>query len=236
MTDSKLLWLSVVKDYQNTPIEMGKYTSYQYQTDPKHLCFVTSRYKFCASMLKGLDTVIEIGGGDGFGSRIVADAVGRLICLDIDEDILESNQTRYASFENMSFDYFDFRKSPYSPLADGIYLVDVIEHLYPQEEPIFMGHLVQSLKKTGVAIIGTPNETTSQYASTGSREAHVNLKNCETLLQLGQTYFDYVFFFGMNDEVLHTGFPQMCHYLWILCANPKHDLESSPISKYSSSQ
>ena len=145
---------------------------------------------------------------------------------DIDEKILESNQTRYALFKNMSFAYFDFRESSYPSLVDGIYLVDVIEHLYPQEESGFMSHLVQSLKKTGVAIIGTPNETANQYASTGSREAHVNLKSYETLLQLGQTYFDYVFFFGMNDDVLHTGFPPMCHYLWILCASPKHNLAS----------
>lgn len=222
MNDSKDLWQSVVQNYQKTPIEMGEYTSYQYQIDPKHLCFVLSRYKFCASMLKGLDTVVEIGSGDGFACPIVANEVGRLICLDIDDVILESNQSRFASFDNISFDYFDFRKSPYPSLVDGIYLVDVIEHLYENEESIFMSHMVQSLKRTGIAIIGTPNEKANQYASQGSREAHVNMKSHETLIELGRTYFDNVFLFGMNDEVLHTGFPQMCHYLWILCAAPKH--------------
>jgi len=203
---------------------MGEYTSYQYQTDPKHLCFVLSRYKFCASMLRGSDTVIEIGSGDGFGSPLVASEVGKLTCLDIDEGILEGNQSRLESFKNISFDYFDFRKTSYLPLVDGIYLIDVIEHIYKHEEPVFMSHLANSLKKTGIAIIGTPNKNASQYASQGSLEAHVNMKNHETLVELGKTYFENVFLFGMNDEVLHTGFPQMSHYLWILCTVPKNNM------------
>jgi hypothetical protein len=35
-------------------------------------------------------------------------------------------------------------------------------------------------------------------------------------------YFRNVFLFGMNDEVLHTGYYDMCHYLWALCSSPKH--------------
>jgi hypothetical protein len=27
--------------------------------------------------------------------------------------------------------------------------------------------------------------------------------------------------YGMNDEVVHTGFPKMAHYLFIVCADPK---------------
>lgn len=36
------------------------------------------RYKFVSKMLAGLDHVLEIGCGDGFGARIVAQAVNRV--------------------------------------------------------------------------------------------------------------------------------------------------------------
>ena len=29
-------------------------------------------------------------------------------------------------------------------------------------------------------------------------------------------YFENVFVFGMNDEVVHTGFYPMCHYIFVL--------------------
>ncbi len=31
----------------------------------------------------------------------------------------------------------------------------------------------------------------------------------------------YVFLFSMNDEVVHTGFSKMAHYLLALCVTPK---------------
>jgi hypothetical protein len=36
-----------------------------------------------------------------------------------------------------------------------------------------------------------------------------------------QRYFKHVFMFSMNDEVVHTGFFPMAHYLFALCAEPK---------------
>ena len=33
---------------------------------------------------------------------------------------------------------------------------------------------------------------------------------------LGKKYFNNYFIFGMNDEVIHTGYPNMCHYLWLI--------------------
>jgi hypothetical protein len=27
--------------------------------------------------------------------------------------------------------------------------------------------------------------------------------------------------FGMNDEVVHTGYAPMCHFLWALCVTPR---------------
>ena len=221
MSDSKELWESLVKDHPDESMSMGRYATWAFKNRPKQICFFTSRYKFCARMLAGLDTVIEIGSGDGFGAQLVAEDVNSLICLDIDETILKENTERFSFQDKIKFKYFDFRQKPFEPKVDGIYLADVIEHIYPEEEDRFMTHLVLSLKEHGVALLGTPNETSKVHSSEGSKAAHVNWKNHRSLVDLGKRYFHNVFLFGMNDEVLHTGFPDMCHYLWILCSSPK---------------
>jgi hypothetical protein len=38
----------------------------------------------------------------------------------------------------------------------------------------------------------------------------------DSLRTLMERYFTNVFMFGMNDEVLHTGYAPMCHYIWSL--------------------
>ena len=34
-------------------------------------------------------------------------------------------------------------------------------------------------------------------------------------------YFENVFLFSMNDEVVHTGFSPMAHYLFVICCQKK---------------
>jgi hypothetical protein len=38
----------------------------------------------------------------------------------------------------------------------------------------------------------------------------------DTLQALMIRYFENVFMFGMNDEIVHTGYAPMCHYIWAL--------------------
>ncbi|QEP42785.1 class I SAM-dependent methyltransferase [Ectothiorhodospiraceae bacterium BW-2] len=222
MDNSKILWESMVAEAkQREQLLLGEYTSEIYRVDPRHLCYVLSRYKFCSSMLQGMDRVIEVGIGDGFGSPLVASRVKQLICTDIDQDMLDKTRTRNSFLENVRFEYFDFIHASFPEKVDGIFLVDVIEHVFPNEESAFVGNLVDSLNHKGVIIMGTPNKAASQYASHASKEGHVNLKDATALKDLGYQYFNNVFLFGMNDEVLHTGFPSMCHYLWVICSSPK---------------
>ena len=128
---------------------------------------------------------------------------------------------RFDFLENASFEYADFREKPYSPEVDAIYMVDVLEHIFPNEELAFMSNLARSLGEHGVLLIGTPNKTADQYASKWSRKGHVNLQTAVGLRRLGSKYFHNVFQFGMNDEVLHTGYSSMCHYLWALLVAPR---------------
>jgi cyclopropane fatty-acyl-phospholipid synthase-like methyltransferase len=221
VNDSAELWKSIDRQIQSEPVELGRYTSDDYMNDIKHIAFVASRYKFCAKMLEGRETVMEIGCGDGFGAPFVASVVKKLICTDINPPLLDDIRRRHGFLKNTSYEFFEFRENAYRPKVDGIFLVDVIEHIFPSEEDSFMANISASLNEQGVALIGTPNKSAEQYASSWSRQGHVNLKTHQSLREMCAYYFHNVFMFGMNDEVLHTGYGPMCHFLWALCVIPR---------------
>ena len=96
---------------------------------------------------------------------------------------------------------------------DAILSIDVIEHLEPEFEKPFMENQINALNKEGILITGTPNVTASQYATFRSDHQHINLKSAKELKNLLDKYFHNSFVFSMNDEVVHTGYHPMAHYL-----------------------
>lgn len=200
-------------DPSNT-IMMGPHTGYQYRTDPKHLCFVLSRYKFCSKLLGGKASVLEVGCGDAFGTPIVAQAVKTLTAIDWDEQLVLSAQKRLSFLENCSFAQHDLVEKPIEGKFDAIYSVDVLEHIDSRKEAEFMKNCCTSMVDQGIFIAGTPNIKAEAYASASSKLGHINLKDAVGLEQLLMKYFQTVFVFSMNDEVVHTGFSNMAHYLF----------------------
>jgi cyclopropane fatty-acyl-phospholipid synthase-like methyltransferase len=203
-----------VPQFETEELSLGPWTSHSIINDPKHLCFVLSRYKFCAKMLEGKETVMEIGSGDGFGLPLLAQTAKKVYAVDWDKQLIEGNSRRLKFLNNVEFIVSDFNKQSLDLKVDAICNIDVIEHIDPEKENQFMDNLVQCLNDDGFLITGTPNITASEYASPQSNELHINLKCMKTLRELNQQYFKNVFMFGMNDEVLHTGYDPMCHYIW----------------------
>lgn len=205
-------------DYQflTDELTVGPWTSYSILHDPKHLVFTLSRYKFVAKLLQGRGTVLEVGPGDGIGLPIIAQAVDKVIAVDWDERLIEGNKRRLKDIKNIEHLCIDLNKERPKSQVDAAFSIDVIEHLEQSTEDSFMRAMVRCLHKDGVLITGTPNITASQYASPRSEAQHINLKSMKTLQELTQKYCKNVFMFGMNDEVLHTGYAPMCHYIWSL--------------------
>lgn len=201
--------------YQYTyTIRLGPWTSYNLLHDPIHLCFVASRYKFVARLLTGKKRVLEVGCGDAFGTPIVAHFVKEIVALDIDKKIIESNKKRLSRIKNIEFLTLDFRLRPPCGKFEAVYSLDVIEHVEKSVNDVFMQNTCQCLKKEGICIIGTPNITSQQYSSPQSKNYHINLQSSDSLKSLLSRYFKNVFLFSMNDEVVHTGFFPMAHYLF----------------------
>lgn len=195
-------------------IPLGPWTSFSLLNDPIHMSFVLARYKFCARMLSGMKQVIEIGCGDALGTPIAAQFVGRLLALDIDDRLLESNRKRLSTIKNIEFRNLNICEQLPETKYDAAYSIDVIEHLDPHLTKTFIENTAKALTQDGVDIVGTPNITANKHASKRSRVQHINLQSHKTLHYWLAQYFRNVFMFSMNDEVVHTGYPAMAHYIF----------------------
>jgi hypothetical protein len=203
---------------------LGLMSSQVYFDDPKRLTFVLSRYKFVSKMLEGQAHVLEIGCADAFGTPIVAKAVRRLTAVDFDPLFIADAKDRTDPALAIEFRVHDLLAGPVEPGAfTALYACDVLEHIQPSEEARFLANAVASLADDGVAVIGVPSLESQQYASPQSREGHVNCKTAAALRDTMQRYFTHVFLFSMNDEVVHTGFAPMAHYVFALCCGVRRN-------------
>ena len=194
-----------------------------YRTDPKLLVFTLSRYKFVAKMLSGYKRVLEIGCGDGFASRLVHPEVGELHMIDFDPVFVNDAKQRAEPGWPIAYAVHDILEGPYkdSGAFDAAFSLDVIEHIDSKNEKQYFENICSSLTDNGVFICGSPSLESQPYASQGSKEGHINCKKGPELKKLMGEYFEHTFLFGMNDEVLHTGFSPMCHYLFVLGTGKK---------------
>lgn len=196
------------------PVCLGPTASHLWRSDPRHLGFLLARYKFCAKMLAGKSSVLDVGCGDGFGTRVVLQEVKAVHGIDFDPLFIEWAK-KYAEHEelNCTFSVLDITQQVPEGRYDAAYALDFIEHIQPELEHKCMENICKALKPHAVCILGTPNITAKAYASPWSAHGHTNLKSAESLRELLSRYFYNVFIFSMNDEVVHTGFYPMASYL-----------------------
>jgi len=205
-------------------VEMGIMSSATWLVDPRTLLFKLSRYKFAAKMLAGRTNVLEVGCGDGFASRIVRQTVGGLTITDFDPEVIadfrrrsNSNDERWQT-ESL---VHDLSEGPVPGAFDGAYSLDVLEHVEASDEDLFLRNLCASLIPDALVVIGMPSLESQTHACSASKEGHVNCKTGEGLRETLGRHFAQVLSFSMNDEVVHTGFEPMAHYLLTVCSQPR---------------
>lgn len=203
-------------------ILLGAPTSYSMIYDPKHLGFVLARYKFCAKMLEGKERVLELGCGDGIGLPMIAQVAKHVYALDWEELPLESIRRRLLKYlKNVTLIRCNPVEEKININVDAAFSIDFIEHIDRKKETILMENIVRCLPQNGALITGTPNISAKKYASRYSAIQHINLKSMQSLRELMERYFENVFMFGMNDEIIHTGYAPMCHYIWSVATGLK---------------
>lgn len=200
---------------------LGLMTNQVYQDDPRRLAFMLARYKFVSKMITGKRIVAELGCGDAFGSRIVLQEVGELDVYDFDPLFIADIKDRASSKWPLAAREHDILTGPLEKQYDAIYSLDVMEHIVKESEDVYIDNLRLSLNPHGVLIVGMPSLESQTYASPVSKEGHVNCKSGVDLKSVLEKYFHNVFLFSMNDEVVHTGFTPMAHYLLAVCTEAK---------------
>ncbi len=213
----------VVLDVRDTAgiARLGLMNNQVWRDDPKRLVFTLARYKFVAKMLSGRASVLEVGCGDAFCSRVVRQEVAALTVTDFDPVFIRDIESRQDARWPMRALVHDILKSPMAGEFDAAYSLDVLEHIPQADEERFLDNVKRSLTPHGALIIGMPSLESQAFASAPSRAGHVNCKTGEGLRALMQKHFHVAFMFSMNDEVVHTGFFKMAHYLLAVCAVKK---------------
>lgn len=212
--------LELVKE--SGPASLGLMTNQAWHDDPRHLVFTLSRYKFIAKMLADRAHVLEVGCGDAFGTRIVAQSAKQLTATDFDPVFVADVNRRMNPKWPFECRQHDMLSGPFPGQYDGAYALDVIEHIQPKDELAFVGNIVKSLSQEGVLLLGCPSLQSQAYASPPSKAGHVNCKTGETMRVLLSQFFHNVFIFSMNDEVVHTGYTPMAHYIFGLACTRKN--------------
>jgi 2-polyprenyl-3-methyl-5-hydroxy-6-metoxy-1,4-benzoquinol methylase len=202
--------------------KLGLMANESWNQDPKRTLFTLSRYKFVAKMMSGRARVLEIGCADAFGTRLVQQEVGHITAIDFDPVFVADVNARADSAWLMDCFVHDILSGPVPGKYDGIYSLDVLEHIDSKDEGKFMRHLLASLDPAGATIIGMPSLESQTHASPQSKAGHVNCKSGKGLKAFLDQYFQNVFVFSMNDEVVHTGYYPMAHYLIALCTTPRN--------------
>ena len=207
-------------------VRLGANTSTIYQNDPKLLLFTLSRYKFVSKMFAGFENVLEVGCQEGFGAQIICKEVTAYLGVDFYLPHINSAKERNTA-PNAKYETYDILNGPIERGFDGVFALDVLEHIVPEKEDLFLQNICGSLTPHGSVILGMPSFESQKYASKASKVGHVNCKNGENFKNLLKHYFHNCFLFSMNDEVLHTGFSPMSHYLFVLASNKKCDFTAS---------
>lgn len=223
-------WSKVMETHSSYPLKWGPTNIDRYIGDPKRLGFFMARYKFAGKMLKRCASIIDVGCGDGMGTigflnetqatKIVGidfepQSIGYAIG-DLTQALLE---LRPQDAERVSFRQADFLQTDIGLMDKfhGLACLDVIEHIEPALAGDFIDRLQDALKSYGVAVVGTPSVAGEAFASVHSKVGHINLYDPDRLRSELERHFRRVFMFSMNDEIVHTGFDKLAHYLMAVC-------------------
>jgi spore coat polysaccharide biosynthesis protein SpsF (cytidylyltransferase family) len=116
-------------------------------------------YEFARGQFDANDRVLDIACGDGYGCRIMADHVGAVLGVDINEPLVAVNQQNNRS-ANISYDVGDcFALSLADGAVTGATAMELIEHLPVDQVDRFVGEVRRVVAPGGSFICSTPQNS-----------------------------------------------------------------------------
>lgn len=155
-------------------------------------------YKFCSTFAKR-KRILEIGCGDGYGTRLLARTALRIIGIDKDADPIRIArlQAKRSGFQNISFRSMDAVNLPTIGRFQVIVSLQVIEHIHDLDG--YLKSMLNNLSRNGKVIISTPNRELRLLP--GQRpwnEFHVREFDAARLRNLLEKYFRHVTLYGLH--------------------------------------
>lgn len=188
-----------------------------FQESPLDFFILLARYKFAARLLDRSDSVLDAGCGHGLGSVMLSKFARQVTGVDADRELVDHARQAYSA-GNLEFAVADIRKlSTLRRTFDSVVCLDVIEHFPEDEGPLVVESLLGALNDRGMAIIGTPNRRSNEFASTRRKLSHPYEYDYASMKALLSPRFRRAMIFSMTDEVVSTGFSEMAWYFMAVC-------------------
>ncbi len=113
-------------------------------------------YNWTKELIGRDDVCLDLGCGDGYGTKLLAATAREVVGVDIDERTIERAGEKYGS-ENCKFQKYDGKKLPFPEgTFDLVACFHVIEHV--RDDISFISEIFRVLKKGGNLILSTPNK------------------------------------------------------------------------------
>ena len=173
-------------------------------------------------MFDSFDSVLEVGAGDGFKNIIVKQFCKKLTISDI--EIKNKMDFDQIKFSKIKFIIHNFVKNKLNRKFDGIYALDVLEHIAKREEKKFIKNICKSLKKWNFDNRNANFRKSSLRIKIVEKRSH-KLQDEKRFKEILSSYFNNIYMFSMNDEVVHTGYDAMSHYIFAVACNKKLNLK-----------
>ena len=209
--DNQAPWTQTKAMLGDRRLLLGPYFTYQLFNTPRRVLFALSHYKFAAKLIGTNKRILEVGCSEGLGTLILAEFASECLAIDTDVDAVKVAKEALES-PRLQFRIADVCDGPFGEF-DAVASFDVIEHIPQEQEEKFLCAIAANLAHDGMAILGTPNITSDQYASPVTRSGHVNLFSAERLQSFLDRFFRTVLIFSANDEMIHTGYTPLAYYL-----------------------
>ncbi|HEY1878050.1 MAG TPA: class I SAM-dependent methyltransferase, partial [Rhizomicrobium sp.] len=116
-------------------------------------------YEFARNQFGAGDHVLDIACGDGYGCRIMAPQVGRVLGVDINQPLIAAN-LQNNRVENISYDVGDcFALTLSDGAVTGATAMELIEHLPVDKVDGFINEVRRVVKLGGSFICSTPQNS-----------------------------------------------------------------------------
>lgn len=183
--------------------------------NPLMLLIKLARYKFYSKMMSKNDIVLDLGCGQGVSTNFYSKYCKFIYGVDLYSTFVPS-LSKNIKFIEANLD--DVNKNYFKKKITFIALNDVIEHFSKSKGEKILKKCRSILSKKGdVLMIGTPSKYSSMYRSEESKNQHIYEYTPEELNKICNKYFNRVFQFSMNDEVVNTGFSKLSWFNFYIC-------------------